>query len=326
MSDIPESSSFQNEENSSQEISHFDPMAVLSEQEEKNVVQSLNQIEESLDGQSYFLGEVPQSYLVDPQGFLPLNSDRIIGSTNAIEPLINDVGLLIHDEVAKIQNFQKKINFWEDRIEKNKTAIASSESKMKQNNIDMVFDKKNRDYWTGRAEQVAIDYSYASAADRTEDWAWLIKKYGLKNADSSPIDSDQNAIEELCNGASNNLIGEYKNASNKYEQARRDRELENHRLIHENSHLKGSNETLKGYISATYTKEIEPLQEGVLLLKELSAKLQSMSQDSHSTFGELRAWAEPFINDFIKMNSRGPQSIVTEFRKFASIPLPAQNS
>ena len=37
--------------------------------------------------------------------------------------------------------------------------------------------------------------------------------------------------------------------------SRRDREVENHRLIHENSHLKGMNDTLKGYISATYTKK-----------------------------------------------------------------------
>ena len=92
--------------------------------------------------------------------------------------------------------------------------------------------------------------------------------------------------------------------SDKYEQDRHDREMENHRLIHENSHLKGMNDTLKGYISATYTKEIEPLQEGVILLKELSAKLQSLSQDIKTTFGDLRAWAEPFINEFIKTNTR----------------------
>ena len=52
----------------------------------------------------------------------------------------------------------------------------------------MVYDKKNRDYWLCRAEQVIVDYSYAEAANRPEDWAWLIKKYGLKNADGSPID------------------------------------------------------------------------------------------------------------------------------------------
>jgi hypothetical protein len=326
MSDIQDSSEFQNEECSPVENVQFDSMGVIGENEEKIPVQSLNEIKQSLDGQSYFLGEVPQSYLVDPQGFLPLNSDRMVDSANAIEPLIADAGSLLREEVAKIQGFQKKINFWEDRIEKNKTAIAANDSRVKQNNIDMVFDKKNRDYWWGRAEQVSVDYSYAEAANRADDWVWLIKKYGLKNADGSPINPSLRDVEEFCNGVSNNLVGEYKMAGDKYEHARRDREVENHRLIHESSHLKGLNDTLKGYIAATYTKEIEPLQEGVILLKELSAMLQSLSQNSQATFGDLRSWAEPFINEFIKTNTKVPQLIVTEFRKLASIPLPAQNS
>ena len=118
MSDIQEPSAFQPEESASQENSQHDSMAVLPEKEEKIPFHSLNEIEESLDGQSYFLGEVPQSFLVDPQGFLPLNSDRMVGSANAIESLITNVSLLLQDEVAKIQEFQKKIHFWEEKIEK----------------------------------------------------------------------------------------------------------------------------------------------------------------------------------------------------------------
>ena len=325
MSDMQEFSAFRNEESSSQDNSHFDPMAVLPAQEEQKQVKFLNEIGESLDGQSYFLGEVPQSFLVDPKGFLPLNSDRMIGSTNMIEKLIGDVSTLIQEEVAKIQVLQKKINFWEDRIEKNKALIGSNLSKIKQNTIDMSYDKKNRDYWWGRAEQVMIDYSAAEAANRLEDWSWLVKKYGLKNADGTQIDPANLAVEELCNGGSNNLLGEYKNAGNKYEQSRRDKEAENNSLIRENSRHKGSNETLQGYISATYTKEIEPLQDGVLLLKEFSVKLKALGQDNKSNYGDLRAWAEPFLNEFIKANSRVPQPVVTEFRKLASIPLPAEN-
>jgi len=324
MSDIEDSSAFQPEESLLQENSS-DSMAVFPEKE-STAFHTLNEVEDSLDGQSYFLGEVPQSFLVDPQGFLPLNSDRMVGSTNAIESLISSVEFLLHDEVAKIQGLQKKIHFWEERIEKNNASIVAFDAKVKQNSIDMVYDKRNRDYWLCRAEQVSVDYSYAEAANRTEDWSWLIKKYGLKNKDGSPISAEHTAVEEFCNGAANNLIGEYKNAGDKYEQVRRDREMENHRMIHENSHLKGMNDTLKGYISAAYTKDIEPLQEGVILLKELSAKLQSLSQDLKTTYGDLRAWAEPFINEFIKTNTRVSQSIVTEFRNLTSIPLPAQNS
>jgi hypothetical protein len=325
MSDMQEFSAFRVEESSSQNNSQFDPMAVLPAKEENIPVQSLNEVEETLDGQSYFLGEVPQVYLVDPNGFLPLNSDRLVGSTNMIEKLVNDSSLLIQEEVNKIQVLQKKINYWEDRIEKNKAGIASNQGKIKQNTVDMVYDKKNRDYWWGRSEQVSVDYSNAEAANRKEDWAWLIKKYGLKNPDGSQISSESNTVEELCNGAASNLAGEYKTAGNKYEQSRRDREAENNRLIRENSQFKNSNDTLLGYISSTYTKEIEPLQDGVLLLKEFSVKIKSIGQEAKATFGDLRAWAEPFLNEFIKNNSRVPQYVVTEFRKLSSIPLPAEH-
>ena len=325
MSDMQEFSAFRNEDSSSQDNNSSEPMAVFPVQEEKKTIQSLNEVSQSMDGQSYFLGEVPQTYLVDPKGFLPLNSDRLIGSTNMIESLSTESNSLIQDEVSKIQVLQKKINFWEDRIEKNKALIQSNLSKIKQNNSDMIYDKKNRDYWMGRAEQVMIDYSNAEAANRSEDWDWLIKKYGLKNIDGTQINPEQPAIDEICNGASNNLLGEYKNAGNKYEQSRRDRETENTHLIRENSRHKASTETLQSYISATYTKEIEPLQDGVLLLKEFSVKLKALGQDEKSNYGDLRAWAEPFLDEFIKANSRVPQSVVTDFRKLTSIPLPSEN-
>jgi hypothetical protein len=323
MSDMQEFSSIRNEESSSGENNHFDPLVVLPAKEE--IVQSLNQIEESLDGQSYFLGEVPQLFLVDPDGFLPLNSDHLFSSANTAEKLINDVTALIQGEVAKIQVLQSKINFWENRIDQNKAAIASSQSRVKQNLIDIAYDKKNRDYWWNRAELVTFDFSNAQVSNRQEEWEWLIKKYCLKNADGTPIHFDHKAVEELCNGSANDLAAEYKNAGNKYENTRRDRETENVRFLREISRHKGSNETLQGYISATYVKEIEPLQDGVLLFKELSVKIKSLGQDSKSTYGDLRSWAEPFLNDFIKTNSRVPQSVVTEFRKLASIPLPPEN-
>jgi hypothetical protein len=325
MSEMQEFSSLRTEATPSQENSHFDALAVHPVKEENVNIQSLHEIEESLDGQSYFLGEVPQQFLLDPNGFFPLNSDRLIGQVNMIEKLGNEVSSLIQDEVGKIQVLQKKINFGEDGIDKNKTAIASNQPRVKQNSVDMIYDKKNRDYWWGRAEQVSVDFSYAAAANRNEDWDWLIKKYGLKNADGSTVNPTQHAVEEICNGSSNNLSAEYKNAGNKYEQARRDREAENTRLIRESSQFKHSNDTLHGYISATYSKEIEPLQDGVLLYKELSVKLKSLGEDEKATYNDLRSWAETFLNDFIKCNSRVPQYVVTEFRKLSSIPLPAEN-
>jgi hypothetical protein len=305
----------------------FDPMAVLPGHDAGKApgVESFTKsIHETLDGQTYFLGEVPQGNLVDPRAFLPLNSDRLIGSINVVEKLLFEVGVLIEEEVASIQKQQKRIAFWEDRIEKNKAHIKKNELKIRQNTTDALYDKKNRDYWLSRSEEVEIDYSHAEVAGRATNWEWLIKKYGLKNADSTQIDCKSPCVEELCNGETKNLAAEYRSTGGKYEHARKEKETDNSRLVRENAKLHDTNEMLQGYISATYTKEIEPLQDGVLLFKELGAKLKVLGQDEKATYAEMRAWAEAFLNDFIKANSRVPQGVVTSFRKLTSIPLPPE--
>ncbi len=307
---------------------HFDPMAVLPAQEEKAETRSYNlkDLDTNMDGQSYFLGEVPQVNLVDPQAFLPLNSDRLVGSVNVVEKLLSEVGILIQEEVNAIQKHQRKINFWEERIEKNKALIQKNLNEIKQNNTDALYDKKNRDYWFGRTEEVETDYSHAEVSARVQDWQWLIKKYGLKNADGTEIDAKNSCVEELCNGEIQNLAGEYRAAANRYEQMRKEKENENSRMVRENAKFKNANETLQNYIASTYANEIEPLQDGVLLLKELGVKLKALGQEgSSATFGEMRSWAEPFLSEFIKANPRVPQGVVTEFRKLTSIPLPADH-
>lgn len=322
MSENQDFSAYKAEDQSAQ----LDPVAVSPTQDQAESIHTLKEIGESLDGQSYFLGEVPQQYLVDPQGFLPLNSDRLIGSSNMIERLVVDVSGFIQEEINQIQKLQKKITFWEDRIEKNKAMIQKNLGQIKQNNTDIQYDKKNRDYWWGRSEMVNLDYQNAEAASRVGDWSWLIKKWGLKNADGTEINPANPSVEELCNGEASNLAGEYRSTGNKYEQSKKDKEAENNRLIRENSSFLASNETLQAYISATYINEIEPYQDGVLLLKELGVKLKVFGQEGNKvTYGELRSWAEPFLNDFLKSNPRVHLSVVTEFRKLTSIPLPAEN-
>ena len=288
------------------------------------MTQNLKRVETSIESQSYFLGEVPQAHLVDPSAFLPLNSDRLIGSVNMGEKLLYEVGILIEEEVASIQKQQKRITFWEDRIEKNKALIRKNELQIKQNVTDALYDKKNRDYWFGRAEEVETDYTHAEVASRQQDWAWLIKKYGLKNPDGSEINSKNICVEELCNGETKNLTAEYRSTGNKYENGRKDKEMENNRLVQENSKLLNSNDVLQGYIAEVYSNEVEPLQDGILLLKEFGQKLKSLGQDAAATYGQMRAWAEPFLNEFIKANPRVPQLIVIHFRKLTSIPLPPE--
>jgi hypothetical protein len=261
---------------------------------------------------------------MDPRAILPLNSDRLVGSINMVEKLLFEVGILIEEEVNAIQKCQKKITFWEDRIEKNRAIVKKNELQIKQNATDALYDKKNRDYWFGRAEEVEIDYSHAEVAGRVQDWAWLIKKYGLKNADGTEINAHSHCVEELCNGETKNLIAEYRNTGNKYELARKDKETVNSRLVRENARFQDASDQLQSYITATYTNEVEALQDGVLLLKELGVKLKAMGQEEKATYGEMRVWAEQFLNDFIKANSRVPQSVVTHFRKLTSVPLPPE--
>ncbi len=328
MSDTQDFSANPADENTNQD-NRFEPMAVLPAKEEAKTevkTQNLREIADTLDSQSYFLGEVPQSFQCDPEAFLPLNSDRLVGSTNMIEKLLAETGMLIQEEVNLVQKLQRKISTWEDRIEKNKTSIQKNLNSIKQNNADIIYDKKNRDYWTNRSEQVDLDLENALSANRQNDWAWLIKKYGLKNPDGTEIDSKNSCVEELCNGEAANLSGEYKGNAQKYELQRKDREIENNRMIKDNSNHLKTNELLQGFISATYANEIEPLQDGILLLKEFVVKLKALSQDNNANYGMMREWAESFLNDFIKSNSRVAQSVVNDFRKLSSIPLPPHHS
>lgn len=280
----------------------------------------------SLDGQTYLLGEVPQARLVDPQAFLPLNSDKLVGSINMIESILSEVSLLIETQVNRIEKVQKKITFWEDQMEKNKAVIQKNLSQVKQNNTDITYDKKNRDYWISRAEQVELDYRNAEASNQQSDWAWLVKKYGFKNPNGSEIDSRNSAIDELCDGEVSNLAAEYRASGVKYDQDKKNREAENTSLLRANGKLMANNEILRSYISYAYNDEVEPIQDGVLLLKELGQKTSELAQNSSgATYGELRDWAEPFLNEFIQSNPRIVQEIVSDFRRLASIPLPARN-
>ncbi|MEN9654820.1 MAG: hypothetical protein RL235_932 [Chlamydiota bacterium] len=286
---------------------------------------SVEQGSGSLDGQSYVKGEVPQSFLADPQAFLPLNSDSLIGG--AVDALVAEAGQLIQDEVTLIQKAQKRIALWEERIEKNRAIVQVNESQVKQNLVDIGYDKKNRDYWLGRAEQVMLDYQHAEAGGRETDWSWIVKKYGLKNPDGTPIDAKAICVDELCNGAASNLASEYKTNGNKYETARKEKEAKNTEMIRENGRMLNSNEQLRGYISTAYGREIEPLQDGVLLYKELGLKLKALSQmGDKATYAALRSWAETMLDEFIKANPRVPQHVVTEFRRLASIPLPPHHA
>lgn len=324
MSDMQDFSALKAETGTTDE-NRSDFIAAVAGSKEKGI-NAIDHDFQSLDGQTYLLGEVPQGRLVDPQAFLPLNSDKLVGSSDKIEFILQETALIIEGQVNRIEKIQKRIGLWEDQIEKNKTVIQKNLGSVKQNNIDIAYDKKNRDYWVSRAEQVELDYRNAGASNQQTDWAWLIKKYGFKNSNGTEIDSKAHCVDELCEGEVNNLSAEYRVSGNKYDQDKKNRESENTRLLRENGKLMNSNEILRGYISNAYNDEVEPIQDGILLLKELAAKIKVFSKDSKQiTYGDLREWAEPFLNEFIQSNPKVVQEIVTDFRKLTSIPLPARN-
>jgi hypothetical protein len=266
-----------------------------------------------------------QNHLVDPSSCLPLDSDPL-KSSGALDALLNDATTVIEAELAILEKAQKKIESWKEKIEKNKALQEKNLAKINENNVDMAYDRKNRDYWWRRAEQVSLDYQYAVAANLEADWSWLTKKYGLKNPDGSEIDPCNPAIEELSNGAASNLSGIYHSAGNRYENQKKLQEEENIRLIQENSQHYTENEKLRGYISNLYAGEIEPSQDGLLLMRELKVKLKALNQEGvTSTYGDLRIWSEAFLNDFLRSNPRIVGRIVTEFRKLTSIPLPVDH-
>jgi hypothetical protein len=276
------------------------------------------------DPQSYFLGEVPQKNLVDPMAELPLGSDRLIGETNVVEKLLFDAGALVEEEVAQIQKHQKRIAYWEDRIEKNRTLLKQNELRIKQNTQEGFYDKKNRDYWHSRSEDVERDYAHTEVAGRFSDWSFLIKKYGLKNIDGTEINPKAATAPMQCAVEAKALASRYMLQSAKYETARKEKEAENTKLIGENVQLMSTNETLTSYITNAYTTDIEPLQDGVLLLKEFSLKLKGWSQQPNTTYDLMRTWAESFLDSFLRTNPRAPQRVVTLFRTMASIPLPPE--
>ena len=300
--------------------------AVVAKKEKIDALSESRHDFQSLDGQTYTLGEVPQGHLMDPKAFLPLNSDKLIGSSDMIETIIKEAAVLIEAQADRIEKIQKKIGFWEDQIEKNKIVLQKNLNAVKQNNVDIAYDKKNRDYWVARAEQVELDYHNAEASNHTTDWAWLIKKYGLKNSSGMEIDCKNPCVDELCNGEINNLTAEYRLSGGKYDQDRKTRETENTRFLRENGKLMKNNEVLRTYISNAYNEEMEPIQDGILLLKELGARVKFLSQDSRkASYGDLRDWAEPFLDEFIQSNPRVFHEIVSDFRRLASIPLPPRN-
>jgi hypothetical protein len=302
----------------------------LSEEYPKEQMETIQkeiaELEASIDEQSYALGEVPQVHLFDPEANLALNSEKLSAVPNRIESLVQEVEGIISQELQQVTKLQKNIDHWEAKIEKNKALIEKNKVRAKKNKTEIVYDIKNRDYWLARQEQVLIDFGHASVANRDDHWAWLIKKYGLKNPDGTPIDPKNTCVDELCNGGASNLAAEYKSAGQRYELAKKDREEENYRLTMENSKFKTTIETLQRYIQSAYHDQIEPIQDGVLLMKELAAKLRDYQNDQSITFGDLRHWSEEFLSEYLLENPNTSQEIVTDFRKIASIPLPAEHS
>lgn len=276
---------------------------------------------ESIDHKSYSINEVPQTHLLDPEGVLPLNSDLLV--TTEME---FSVTKLSKEDLIQIKKQQTIIDSWEKTIAKNNFHIESNNDLIKQNKAIISNDKKNRDYWTCRAEEVILDFENTRASGRESDWTWFIKKYGMKHPDGNSIEATDVSVDELVDGGAVNLSAQYRGSATRYEINRKNKEMENNRYISENSKLMKTNEVLKNYIHSTTEQKIKPLQAGLLMFKALREKLEELKRQEKPTYGALRDWAEDFLNSYLKEHPSVPQYMVTDFRKIASIPLPAENS
>jgi len=270
--------------------------------------------------------ETDQLYPSEPHAFLPKNSDCLVGTTNVIQSIFTEVDLLIEEELKEVTRAQRQIILWEERIRKNHAMIHQNREMIQHNCLDIVYERQSRDFCCGKAAQVLGDYMRAETANTASDWAWLIKKYGLKNENGSLINHHGSTVGQLCQKSAYVLADEYQAAGARYEQIYKQKEWINSLLVSDNEKLAAMSGQLQKYIAHTYSSEVEPLQDGVLLLKELEIKLKVLErQESSATYGELRAWAEEFLDQFLRANSSIQSRVVTAFRRLTSIPLPAQN-
>ncbi len=266
--------------------------------------------------------KIPEIYRLDPEVTLPLNSEPI----KDIPVLMEEVNALLQQESVNMQKLQQSIDRWEAEVKQNRVIIDKNKEIIRKNTQEILASIKNRDYWYARSEQVFLDYSNAAASGRVEDWTWLIKKYGLKNTDGTLIHPEDPSTSELCKETAHLLAEEYKMAGHRYDKIKKDKEGENHLLIRESSHSKTTVEALQKFIRTTYEKNIEPIQDGIHLLKELNVKLKNLSASEGSVYAELRSWAEEFLNDYLKENIHISQMVIGDFRRITSIPLPTINS
>ncbi|HSX14153.1 MAG TPA: hypothetical protein VLE96_07025 [Chlamydiales bacterium] len=263
-------------------------------------------------------------YRNDPHSFLPLNSDPL--SSHLLRTL-NELDLHIEEEKRETHKLQKQIAHWEERIRGNYFQMGKNVDQIKNNQLEASHEILHRDYWWGKESLVLADFSLAKSSNRPADWAWLIKKYGLKNAEGILLDAHTQCIEEVCLGAIRDLVIEYKEAGVRYDLAQSYKRSESEHLTNINAKLSATNKHLRNYINNVQSLGIEPIQDGIQFLTEFGLKLKTFEkQESPAKFGEMRAWAEEHLDQFLKKYPSIPHRVVSTFRSLASIPLPFQNS
>lgn len=270
------------------------------------------------------LGMDSPLYRTDPHASLPLNSDPLSGH---LLKVLTELDLHIEEEKRETLKLQTQIAIWEERIRGNYFQMGKNVEQIKSNLVDAAHEIMHRDYWWSRESLVLTDFSLAKNSARPSDWAWLIKKYGLKNGDGTPLDPQTSCIEEVCLGAIRNLAIEYKEAGVRYDLAQNYKKSESDHLTSLNAKLSATNEHLRSYINNVHSEGIEPIKDGITFLKEFWLKLRTLEkQERPATFGCMRSWAEEHLDQFLKNYPSIPYRVVNTFRRLASIPLPAQNS
>ncbi len=295
-----------------------------AEKQVESLIASFSDLEKIENSDSLSsLDEIPM-YRADPHAFLPRNAEPL---NNTLDGLFKEVNLLLDEELKEVSRHIRKADTAEEKVRKNDALIRKNLSEIKKNTADIVYQEKSRDYWMEREQEVFADYQQIEGSSCETDWAWLIRKYGLKESNGVLIDYRDPRVSEFSKQSASDLMTEYKEAGFRHERSLKGKEVEISLLEQTNQELSQANEELGGVTAHLRLHEIKPLQDGVLLFRELSLKLKALkNQERKATFKDIRSWAESFLDQFLRKHPLIPYRVVSAFRRLASIPLPSQNS
>lgn len=204
---------------------------------------------------------------------------------------IPHIELLIVEERKEIGRLREQISAWEEMIRANFFQMGKNAEVIEQNTRTSAHEIKMRDYWWDKESLVLSDFQ---SAQKSLKWKSLIQKHELN------LDHRSLLIEKLCQDAILELALKYKETGIQHDLAVASKNGENKRVSEMNAKLNAENTHLRERISNAHLSEIEPLQDGLLFLKEFIVIIKSQQASSDT----IHSWAEGFVKKYPSIPSR----------------------